>query len=357
MNVSNYLITWFYAENKDNESFYPQVGGKSSSFYFQKVYWKCIYCFFRSAIITNEASIEYLFFTNTNIPTDIDGVNIEQFFRDNNIKVIRKELSKQVPKDWYGAWRNQFYIFDILETLKDYSGNHLILDSDCIISESLDNVFNAVNQFGNIAYNVEGNGVHPINGITQSQMRQLYRNFFNVESPCEDLFYCGGEIVAIKSALIPQALKVFENIWEKNFIRYQNNEFKLNEEAHFLTLIYYRLGILNNIASKYIKRLWTTKIYDNVKKKDLDKYIILHLLSEKQDGFVKLFHYFQRHNTITKANMYRKIDQFIFLRHPLIRKLKKHIMQNIIYRRILKYLSFLSNHSKYWRQNRNKVDD
>ena len=348
--MNNYLITWFYAENKDDESFYPQVGGKPSSFSFQTAYWECIYCFFRSAIITNGSSVKYLFFTNTDIPTDIDGVNIEQFFLENDIEVIKKDLSKKTPPDWYGAWRNQFYVFDILETLKDYYGNHLILDSDCIIAKSLDEVFEDINKLGNISYNVEGNGIHLINGVTQPQMRQIYRDFFNVNSSCEDMFYCGGEIIAIKSELIPKVMEVFEDIWDKDFIRYQNKEFKLNEEAHFLTLIYYRLGILNNIAAKYIKRLWTTQIYDNVKKEDSDKYIILHLLSEKQDGFAKLFNYFEKHNNdITNTQMQKTIDSIMLLKSPrFVRKIKKRIFShsNPVYRRIVKYFTRLKKFMK-----------
>ena len=323
--MNNYLTTWFYAENKDNESHYPQVAGKPSSFAFQKAYWECIYCFFRSALITNGENIKYLFFTNTDIPTDIDGVDFKQFFIDNNIEVIKKELSKKTPKDWYGAWRNQLYLFDIFETLQNYEGNHIILDSDCIISKPLDEVFCDINKFGNIAYTVEGNGTYQINGITQSQMRQLYRDFFNVESPCEDLFYCGGEIVAIKSELILQALEVFENIWEKNFIRYQNKEFKLNEEAHFLTLIYYRLGVLNNIAAKYIKRLWTSKTFDNIKKGDRDL-TILHFPSEKLYGFTKLFRYFAKYDNISNAQMQKKIDRIMLLDQPrFVRKMSKNL--------------------------------
>lgn len=37
--MDNYLITWFYAENKDDESFYPSVGENTSSPEYQKVYW------------------------------------------------------------------------------------------------------------------------------------------------------------------------------------------------------------------------------------------------------------------------------------------------------------------------------
>lgn len=176
----NYLITWFYGETKDNESFYPSVGGNTSSPEFHKVYWKCIYDFYRSAIITNGAAIQYRFFTNVpNIPTEIDGVNLQQFFLDNGIEVIHLELSKKTPSDWYGAWRNQLYEFDILKELSKEQGNcYLILDSDILIRKELSPVFNNIKENGAICYECGYELNHDINGISIAQMRTLYDEIY-----------------------------------------------------------------------------------------------------------------------------------------------------------------------------------
>lgn len=75
----NYVISWFYAENTEDESYYPQVGGKSTSNKFQNIYWKCIYNFYYSSLIYNKC--EHIFFTNLNkLPRSIDGIDIENFF-------------------------------------------------------------------------------------------------------------------------------------------------------------------------------------------------------------------------------------------------------------------------------------
>lgn len=80
--MNNYLITWFYAEKRDDESFYLSVGGNTSSPEYQKVYWKCVYDFYRTAQLTQQADeVQYLFFTNVpNIPTDLEGLNLAEFF-------------------------------------------------------------------------------------------------------------------------------------------------------------------------------------------------------------------------------------------------------------------------------------
>ena len=46
----DYLITWFYAEQSDNEGFYPSVGGNTSSPKFQEVYWNVSMIFINQLI-------------------------------------------------------------------------------------------------------------------------------------------------------------------------------------------------------------------------------------------------------------------------------------------------------------------
>ena len=176
----NYLITWFYGESKDNESFYPSVGGNTSSPEFHQVYWKCIYDFYRSAILTNEAEISYKFFTNVpNIPTEIDGVNLQLFFDSNGVEVTRLELSKKTPPDWYGAWRNQLYEFDILKELSKVPGNcYLILDSDILIRKKMTPVFDEIKENGAICYECGYGLSNGINGISIVQMRSLYDEIY-----------------------------------------------------------------------------------------------------------------------------------------------------------------------------------
>lgn len=176
----NYLITWFYAENKDDESFYPSVGGNTSSPEFHRVYWKCIFDFYKSAILTNGHEISYMFFTNVpHIPTDVDGVNLEIFFREHDIRIKQLELSKRTPSDWYGAWRNQLYEFDVLRELSKEDGNsYLILDSDILIRKSLLPVFDDIAGNGAVCYECGYRVDQNINGISIEQMRSLYDEIY-----------------------------------------------------------------------------------------------------------------------------------------------------------------------------------
>ncbi len=73
--MADYIITWLYAESPDDESYYPSVGGNTSSAGFQEVYWRCVYVFYKSALLTQKnQSVQYMFFTNVfDIPTDVGG--------------------------------------------------------------------------------------------------------------------------------------------------------------------------------------------------------------------------------------------------------------------------------------------
>lgn len=285
--MNNYLVTWFYAEKKDDESFYPSVGGNTSSPEFQKVYWRCVYDFYKSASLTQKnKNIHYLFFTNVpNLPTDIDGVNFEEFFKENQIAVVQLELTNKTPEDWYGAWRNQFYLFDVLAYLQNIEGNHLILDSDCFITKDLHAAFEDIEKHKIITYDCGYQDTHSINGISTEQMRLLYAEFYSENVP---LRYKGGELIGLSSRTIPEILKVYRQLWKLNYTKYQRHETKLNEEAHFLSMIYARMGYMDSIANQYIKRMWTAIQCDNVENCDAEL-AIWHLPAEKKYAFESMF--------------------------------------------------------------------
>ena len=319
--MNNYLITWFYAEKKEDESFYPSVGGNTSSPEFHEVYWKCVYDFFESVLLTQDNNIKLLFFTNvTEIPKDIEGRNLQTFLIENNIEVIHLELTNRTPSDWYKAWRNQFYVFDILNYCLKLNGNLLILDSDCFVRKSLIPVFEEIKNRKIITYFC-GHGIdEQINGISTSEMRKLYHLIFDEQA--DSLVYCGGEFIGMTTDIIPKVLDLYHIIWEKNYEYYTLKQKKLNEEAHFLSLIYYRLGCSNSIANKYIRRMWTALKYDNVLRSDKDL-SIWHLPAEKKYGFKKIYAWFGVKERSEKAFLKYLERYFCINSIAIVRKVRK----------------------------------
>lgn len=263
---------------------------------------------YRSALITNRDIVtDWLFFTNVkNLPT-VDGVDFGRFFEENQIQVIYLELTRKTPKDWYGAWRNQFYLFDVLEYLKNLEGNHLILDSDCVIAHSLQNLYQEIEREQVLTLPIDYSIEKDINGCSMEQMRQIYQKMFDTEYP-KNLLYMGGEFIAMTSEAVSELLPIFYDVWAKDQKLYEQKEQKLNEEAHTLSLCYYRMGKVNELGRKYIRRIWTDMNLDQVKEGD-DKLAIWHLPAEKKFGFAEFFKRLKNRQNITPEELLRMSDR------------------------------------------------
>lgn len=288
----NYISTWLYIEDKKDKSYYPQVGGTTANKNIQDIYWKCIFSFFHSSLKFNK-NTRHLFFTNKDIEDikkiQIDNIHLYDFFYENNIDIVKIELSNKTPEDWFGAWRNQFYLFDILNYIKlnfSEEDSFLILDSDCVFTKNIDDLFEETVKYGNLCLKLDYEDDYNINGISQNQMTEIYNEIFKRND--NNLRYYGGELFAANYKSIYNITNEFNNLWELNFKRYNNKQLKLNEEAHFLSCLYKKLNIENQYANKFIKRMWTSFRYNNIDVED-ENLAIWHLPAEKRTGFVYLF--------------------------------------------------------------------
>ena len=174
-------------------------------------------------------------------------------------------------------------MFDILEYLEDSDGNYIILDSDCLIRKTLTPVFNSIAKNRIITYDCKYSLDHDINGISINEIKSLYKEFYNEDAL--ELSYKGGEFIEISGKVIKDILREYRIIWNLNYKKYEKKETKLNEEAHFLSLIYCRPGVTESIADRYIKRMWTALKCDNIDSSDKNL-LIWHLPAEKKYGFL-----------------------------------------------------------------------
>lgn len=283
----DYIVSWFYSESEEMKSKYPQVNADSTSDKFQEVYWRCIVSFYTSSLNYN-SNKKHIFYTNlTKIP-DMNNFNLKSFFDFNNIEVRNINLSTKAPEDWNSAWRNQFYVFDILSDLQEQltkRDNLLILDSDCIVTKNLDELFKDIDRLDAIVYDCGYADDHNINGISPNQMRALFSEYYQVN---DHVKYYGGEFIAVNGDVISKILKEYKSLWDLNYKKYEQKLLKLTEEAHFLSFIYHRLHLTNSLGNKYIKRLWNGRSFNNIEESDVDL-AIYHLPSQKTTGFKYFF--------------------------------------------------------------------
>ena len=295
----NFIATWFYREDKDDCSAYPNVAMSSCSAKFYELYLKSAIDFFVSARLFNP-SARLLFFTN--IPSAeleewrVDGVNIRTIFKGLDVRVVNVSLTRKTPADWFSYWRNQFYLLDMLDYFKVELGSadkFILLDSDCVFTNSADPIFDAIEDAGVLNLNIGYSRNEKINGITLDDMREIYSQIYGEKISPEKFFYSGGEFVAMKASLLGSFMSEADSLWSENFELYKRGQIKLNEEAHVMSLLAEHLGIRNADANRYVKRMWTTPKFNNVRPGDED-YAVWHLPYEKKRGLHGLYRLFLR---------------------------------------------------------------
>lgn len=287
------ISTWIYLDSPEESSEYPQVGKASHLPEFQKVYWRCVAVFFAISTQTNPAR-KHVLFTNVEASAlpEIDGIELGSFLKKRGVEVVTIPLTWQAPKGWHGKWRNQFYIFDILQFIEnqynttDSSDAYVVLDSDCIVNRSLDELFADIHRHQLLSLPMHFPDDYNINGLTRVGMRQVFSEL-DGRDPGSNPEYSGGEIFAATFPIVRQINAMAPGIWQEMQQRFRENRPKFNEEAHFLSYCYYKIGASDTLG-KYIKRIWTSPKYTNVKAEDFDL-PIWHLPAEKTGGIALIF--------------------------------------------------------------------
>lgn len=289
-NMTDFISTWIYLDSPEESSEYPQVGKASHLPEFQKVYWRCVAVFFEMSV-RNNPHCRHILFSNVaaNDLPNVDGLDLKSLLNQRNVAVVTLPLTWQAPKGWHGKWRNQFYIFDVLSWFgsnADKDSALLVLDSDCIVNRPLDGLFADIRKNGLMTLPMGFDPSYNINGLTRGDMQRLFGELDD-KMPGELPEYCGGEIFAATYAKVEEINAMAPKIWEAMLRRFAEGKPKFNEEAHFLSYCYYKLGA-NATLRPYIRRIWTSPKFKNVEKADFDL-PIWHLPAEKTGGIALLF--------------------------------------------------------------------
>jgi alpha-N-acetylglucosamine transferase len=279
-------------DSPEESSAYPQVGKSSHLPEFQAVYWRCVAVFFTLSKRFNPEA-KHLLFSNKSadqLPV-IDGLQIGKYLQDLNVELITLPLTFQTPKGYFGRWRNQFYIFDILKFFEknEYKADDrlLVLDSDCLIRHSLDEMMNQIGRHQLMVLPMLYGADDNINGISRLDMQELY-GALSGQTPPEIPVYFGGEFFAATVEIAQKISQIAQPVWTEMLRRFEAGLPKFNEEAHLLSYCYDTIGVNYALATPYIKRIWTAPHYNNVQPQDASL-PIWHLPSEKTGGIALLF--------------------------------------------------------------------
>ncbi len=285
------ISTWIYLDAPDERSVYPQVGKQSHLPAFQMVYWKCVAVFFEYSVRHNPTAKHILFSNQTQeqLPVE-DGFDWSKYLKQLGVELVSLPLTWQTPPGYFGSWRNQFYIFDILQFFeKQVYDDHtplLVFDSDCIVNRPLNGLFDAVKKYGLLTLPIGHSIDDNINGVTRKNMRELYSELNNADPGVEPTYY-GGEVFAATQPIVRRINAMMPGIWDTMLQRHLEGKTKFNEEAHYLSYCYDQIGKFGSIEP-FIRRVWTSTRYNDVKTTDIEL-PIWHLPSEKTGGIAILF--------------------------------------------------------------------
>lgn len=282
-----YIVSWFYQESKEEESFYPQLGRKGSSSLARSIYLKIQVPFFHTFRYYNP-DIHFLFFTNLK-EKDLPDFLLHTF-SELSVEVVTLPYTSRPPRDWYSSWQNQFYLYDILRWMQrrmNPTDSVLVCDADCLCRHPLNELFECIERDGSALYEFITRPEVRVNGIRLEQMQELYIRTYH-QQPRQPIVYYGGEFIGLRGDAVRHINETFPDLWNKNLSYREERKPTLNEEAHVLSILAERLQLRNSHANRYVKRMWTSPQFTNVEPGD-EQMAVWHLPYEKKRGLFRLF--------------------------------------------------------------------
>lgn len=296
--MANILATWICIDNSENASYFPSSKGSSADVSIQSIYWRCVAVSMYTARKFNP-DLRLVVFSNISEFPVIDNVNYEQLFKKLNIEFYTTPFGFQTPKGYYGNWSNQFYEFSILKFISDHSAfsdedAFILIDSDCVITKNLNDIFLQVFKNECITYAMDAyNATYQINGNSRTDMKAIFENLQGFKMNFVPSYHA-GEFLGATIAAVKKIMNVFYPTWQSLLNYHKKNLPRLHEEAHVLSYLYHSCGYKGGQANAYIKRLWTDPTsFRNVRNGD-ENFTIWHLPVEKRFGFKKMFGFLKK---------------------------------------------------------------
>jgi hypothetical protein len=286
------LAVWICIDSPENASYFPSSKGMSSDKRIQAIYYKCAAVCLHSARLYN-SDLKLVFFSNKSELPVIDGVDFKSLFKDLNVQFYSTAFEYITPPDYSRMWRNQFYEFSIFKFISnsaDFSDddNIVLIDSDCMITKRLDDLFADIKIHGSISYELDYNETVNINGNSRTGMKSIFSELSGKDVDKIPIYYA-GEFFGATVKVVKEYSHLFQELWPKLLWLNEQGKPRLQEEAHVLSYLYFVTNNENDFANKYIKRLWThSSSFRNVRPND-EHLHIWHPPTHKVVGFPKLF--------------------------------------------------------------------
>lgn len=281
------ICTWFVGDKTGDETIFPQMGSSSSTIAFQRVYWQCIWMFFKTARHFNPLSELCLFVDRPDHPLCHEFTNSLRLF---GVKIQQVPFASRPPKGFSESFGNQLYICDIVRFIASVGETAevwLVLDSDCVHLASISDLILDTQRHGVLTLDLSSKVGEVINGLTENDLGDLAFEL-GIVSDRRPVTYFGGEFFAATGSKCCALSPRLDALLAVNISRWREGRKSIKEEAHLLSLVYAEFGISSGTANRYIRRIWTTFKYNTAARSDLNL-PIWHVPAEKRFGIDRMY--------------------------------------------------------------------
>lgn len=318
---SRMLATGFVVDGAAEGSRFPSAGGNSSNPSVQMIYWRCIAVLFASARLTNP-NLRLALFSNADIPA-VDGIALGPLFDRLGVEQFRVPLTNRLGLGRSQAWGNVLYFADVLDCAARCNPNlqFVLLDSDVLVSGSIDRLFDQLGSHEFLSYAVESSLDEPINGMNRERMTAAATEIDGLRR-ARPITHFGGELFATSTAAWLSHRALFADLLERSHAQQGIAGEALTEE-HIWSIAFALLGERAGPAKGVLKRMWTAYNFNTVKPGD-EVLPLWHLPTEKRYGLRDVFDWLAAHdfgNGIDPAEFRRIAGDFCGIPVKSLRKI------------------------------------
>jgi len=288
---SGTVAYFFYRESEAEESTYAQMWGRSSSDEFQAAYWRSLAVSLRTCRWFNPNINFAVYLNRADLPV-VDSVPLRDLFEELHVETRVMPWRRRPPAK-LATWGCVLFQLDVLEHLSQTErGPCLFLDVDTVWRRSVASLWEAVERYGLVTYDLETETDDDCNGLSPRAIAEIahrYRPSFHDDR----VLYAGGEFLAATPAALRNVAVGIAELWPSVFADMAHGIPTFSREEHFLSAVYALTGDANSVGNQFIRRIWTGYGYFDARTGDSDL-MIWHLPSEKRFGFRKMFRDIQR---------------------------------------------------------------
>lgn len=291
------IITSYYFDRGDRSFNYQLYYIKNQ----QKriLYWKACVVYFATSLRFNP-HVNHILFTNDDEDVISGGVDIKRFLRERLGVDIRLlpfssfQIDKRLNRFHYPT----LYIFEVIKAISEESpGSYNFLhDADCVWINPAETITDQIDVRKALLYDmyrITDPGQKDPHGLSRNDLGAFFKKI-DPHYPVRTPVHFGGEIIGGTSEIFKalyEELKI--NIAKclsdpENLPTLPTGEGIFDGDEFLTSMAYNKIFAEYEPAHRFIKRVWTSKKVNNVKKEDLNL-VVWHAIAEKTLGLPRLY--------------------------------------------------------------------